>query len=96
MLTHTIGCCWLGMGSYYGLGATDWLPGEEFKEISGVASYARAFFWAFTAMTSNGLSPKQPLEVLFSLAIVFVGLTFYATIIGSVGSIMINNGYSSS
>eukprot|EP01091_Cochliopodium_minus_P020082 TRINITY_DN8659_c0_g1_i1.p1 TRINITY_DN8659_c0_g1~~TRINITY_DN8659_c0_g1_i1.p1 ORF type:complete len:613 (+),score=170.22 TRINITY_DN8659_c0_g1_i1:1-1839(+) len=91
LLTHCIGCFWLGMGYHYGLESTDWVPTKDFAEISFLTQYLRAFFWAFTAMTSNGLSPKTEVEVILSLLIVFFGLTFYATLIGSVGSFIISS-----
>lgn len=54
-------------------------------------SYAHAFYWALKALTSGpDRDPETLLEVLFSIVVLLLGLSIYATVVGSIGAILLS------
>jgi hypothetical protein len=53
--------------------------------------YSRALYWGFinTAGIENA-TPYTDLELVFSLIVLVIGVSMYATIIGNVGSLLSN------
>lgn len=87
---HLVGCAWFALGASEGF-KSEWGPPAEFLEISLGMRYGRSFFFALKSLTQgpDGV-PGTPLELLLSLVIMFLGFSVYATIIGSIGSILLS------
>eukprot|EP00658_Telonema_sp_P-2_P080144 TRINITY_DN7913_c0_g2_i1.p1 TRINITY_DN7913_c0_g2~~TRINITY_DN7913_c0_g2_i1.p1 ORF type:complete len:314 (-),score=99.87 TRINITY_DN7913_c0_g2_i1:24-965(-) len=51
----------------------------------------RSFYWSFVTMTGyNNTNPDTPLETSFSIIVTVIGISLFATIIGTVGSLVTN------
>eukprot|EP00760_Papus_ankaliazontas_P017586 PhM_4_TR17331/c0_g1_i1/m.65710/K04950/CNGA3; cyclic nucleotide gated channel alpha 3 len=55
------------------------------------SQYIRAFYWSFVTMTGyNNTNPLTQLETIFSIFVTMIGISLFATIIGTVGSLVTN------
>ncbi|KAL6057201.1 Cyclic nucleotide-binding domain-containing protein [Balamuthia mandrillaris] len=92
LIAHWIGCIWFLFGRIEGFGINDFVPPAEMERADTTMQVLTAFYWAFTTMTGAGkdLEPQNKIEMFFSIAVIFVGISTYATIIGNVGSLISN------
>jgi hypothetical protein len=86
----------MAIGQIEGFGSTDWVPSLESVQQRPLKSqYIQAFYWSLATMTGQSdRVPKTDLECCYTMLVVFVGLAFFATMIGNVGSLMQNIDYS--
>lgn len=69
----------------------DFTGTENITDKSLGSKYIRAFYWSFVTMTGyNNTNPHTQLETLFSIFVTMVGISLFATIIGTVGSLVTN------
>jgi CRP-like cAMP-binding protein len=53
--------------------------------------YIRSFYWSFVTMTGyNNTNPTTQVETVFSIFVTLTGISLFATIIGTVGSLVTN------
>jgi hypothetical protein len=104
LIAHWVGCSWFLVGRYLdnnkfilhryrleGYGTNEWVPSLDLIQSSMLTQYVRALYWGFVNTTNiESASPTNTVEALFSLAVLFVGVSMYATIIGNVGSLLSN------
>eukprot|EP01061_Rhynchopus_euleeides_P023271 TRINITY_DN37949_c0_g1_i1.p2 TRINITY_DN37949_c0_g1~~TRINITY_DN37949_c0_g1_i1.p2 ORF type:complete len:538 (+),score=221.78 TRINITY_DN37949_c0_g1_i1:100-1713(+) len=91
-LAHFIGCAFFLVILIEGDDAkVDFTGTERILERSLGSKYIRAFYWSFVTMTGyNNTNPHTQLETIFSIAVTMVGISLFATIIGTVGSLVTN------
>lgn len=90
LCTHLVACAWFGLGSLQNF-ESEWGPSPAFRSGSLVFSYWQSFNWSLKALTQGPEGvPETGLEVAMSLLILFLGFSVYATIIGSIGSVLMN------
>eukprot|EP01059_Diplonema_ambulator_P018504 TRINITY_DN3088_c0_g1_i3.p1 TRINITY_DN3088_c0_g1~~TRINITY_DN3088_c0_g1_i3.p1 ORF type:complete len:582 (+),score=175.35 TRINITY_DN3088_c0_g1_i3:67-1812(+) len=91
-LAHFIGCAFFLVILIEGDNAkVDFTGTENILNRSLGSKYIRAFYWSFVTMTGyNNTNPHTQLETIFSIAVTMVGISLFATIIGTVGSLVTN------
>eukprot|EP01006_Ploeotia_vitrea_P017570 TRINITY_DN48773_c0_g1_i1.p1 TRINITY_DN48773_c0_g1~~TRINITY_DN48773_c0_g1_i1.p1 ORF type:complete len:542 (+),score=56.35 TRINITY_DN48773_c0_g1_i1:27-1652(+) len=91
-LAHFIGCGFFLVILIEEEDAQKDFTGTENIRSKGLGSqYIRAFYWSFVTMTGyNNTNPHTQLETLFSIFVTMVGISLFATIIGTVGSLVTN------
>jgi CRP-like cAMP-binding protein len=91
LIAHWVGCAWFLVGRLEGYGTNEWVPSMHLVRSSLLTQYVRALYWGFVNTTNiESASPTNTVEALFSLGVLFVGVSMYATIIGNVGSLLSN------
>ena len=64
---------------------------DMFLKRSISSQYIRAFYWSFVTMTGyNNTNPLTQFETIFSICVTMIGISLFATIIGTVGSLVTN------
>ena len=87
LCAHVTACCWFGLGVFNEF-KTAWGPQEHTYDW---LTYGKAFHFALKSLTSGPEgTPETVLELFLSLAIMFLGFSVYATIIGSIGSVLLS------
>jgi hypothetical protein len=69
---------------------TSWIYANDFELKSYHTQYIFAFYWIFEVITTVGYgdySGGTNQEYLFSIALEFIGLTFFSFLMGSINSI---------
>jgi len=69
---------------------TSWIYANDFELKSNHTQYIFAFYWIFEVITTVGYgdySGKTNQEYIFSIALEFIGLTFFSFLMGSINSI---------
>ena len=91
-LAHVVGCALQLVIIVEGDHAEQGFTGtEEFMHRSLGSRYLRSFYWAFVTMTGySNTHPHTETEVIFCIIVTIVGISLFATIIGTVGSLVTN------
>eukprot|EP01012_Entosiphon_sulcatum_P005336 TRINITY_DN1234_c0_g1_i1.p1 TRINITY_DN1234_c0_g1~~TRINITY_DN1234_c0_g1_i1.p1 ORF type:complete len:503 (-),score=163.30 TRINITY_DN1234_c0_g1_i1:295-1803(-) len=91
-LAHFIGCgFFLVIMIEEDEATTDFTGTEDIRSKSLGSKYIRSFYWSFVTMTGyNNTNPHTQIETLFSIFVTMVGISLFATIIGTVGSLVTN------
>jgi voltage-gated potassium channel len=88
--THGVACMWFALGAFENF-ESGWAPPPEFRSGTVFLTYWKSFNWSLKSLTQGpDGSPETGLEIMLSLAIMFLGFSVYATIIGSIGSVLMN------
>jgi hypothetical protein len=102
-LSHIMACIWLMIGVIDDCGDPDpnganltenctqsWVFANEFYDKRYHTQYIFAFYWIFEVITTVGYgdySGSTSEEYIFSIALEFMGLTFFSFLMGSINSI---------
>ena len=99
-VSHLMACAWLYLGQLYSCkdengadipGCTpSWVYAAEFDGKPKHTQYIFAFYWIFEVITTVGYgdySGSTSGEYIFSIALEFLGLTFFSFLMGSINSI---------
>ena len=91
-LAHFIGCVFFGVILLEGDAATtDFTGTVNITNRSLGSKYLRSFYWSFVTMTGyNNTNPNTQLETIFCIFVTMIGISLFATIIGTVGSLVTN------
>jgi hypothetical protein len=95
-LAHVIGCGFFLVIIIEGMmdetnGNKDFTGTDNILDKPLASKYIRAFYWSFVTMTGyNNTNPHTQLETIFSIVVTMVGISLFATIIGTVGSLVTN------
>eukprot|EP00672_Neobodo_designis_P018201 CAMPEP_0174828236 /NCGR_PEP_ID=MMETSP1114-20130205/1211_1 /TAXON_ID=312471 /ORGANISM="Neobodo designis, Strain CCAP 1951/1" /LENGTH=373 /DNA_ID=CAMNT_0016061949 /DNA_START=36 /DNA_END=1154 /DNA_ORIENTATION=- len=91
-LAHFIGCIFQLIILLEGDAAKPAFTGSEgILEKSLPSRYIRSFYWSFVTMTGyNNTDPQTQTETIFSIFVTLIGISLFATIIGTVGSLVTN------
>lgn len=90
IITHWIGCVYLGIANWKGFGTTDWLPPLSLHEEPFSTQYLYSMFWSINVIThiGNGVVPTNNFEIIISLIVAIVSTYIVAIIIGSISGIL--------
>jgi hypothetical protein len=97
-VSHMMACAWLYLGQFYpcdnvpeGESCTQsWVYAAEFSNKPKHTQYIFAFYWIFEVITTVGYgdySGSTSDEYIFSIALEFLGLTFFSFLMGSINGI---------
>jgi CRP-like cAMP-binding protein len=91
-LAHLIGCIFFLVILIEGDDAKQDFTGTAgIRDLSVASQYMRSFYWSFVTMTGyNNTNPDTPLETSFCIIVTVIGISLFATIIGTVGSLVTN------
>lgn len=91
-LAHFIGCIFSLVVIIEGDDATEVFTGvDDMMAYPLYSRYIRSFYWSFVTMTGyNNTSPATQLEAIFCIFVTVMGISLFATIIGTVGSLVTN------
>jgi CRP-like cAMP-binding protein len=91
-IAHFIGCIFHLIILLEGDAAKPDFTGSEGILEKGLGSrYIRSFYWSFVTMTGyNNTDPQTEAETIFSIFVTLIGISLFATIIGTVGSLVTN------
>ena len=95
--SHIMACCWLRIGNLRRCDedteepcTESWVFQEGFDTKPVYTQYIFAFYWIFEVITTVGYgdySGKTSYEYIFSIALEFLGLTFFSFLMGSINGI---------
>lgn len=92
LVAHLAGCGYVFLSHLEGCPASNpWIVPEHIRSAPLGVAYLHAVYWGFCAMTGNGSgveTPQTPLEHTFALAVLLIGVSTYATLIGNLASII--------
>lgn len=91
-LAHFIGCVFFLVILIEGDQATKTFTGSiDIRNKTLGSQYLRSFYWSFVTMTGyNNTNPNTQLETIFCIFVTMIGISLFATIIGTVGSLVTN------
>lgn len=90
LLIHWVACGWFVIAYMDGFPEDSWVAGQELEQASVRAQYIRALYWSIVTMTTVGygdISPRREVEYLFAIAVMLLGASLYAFIIGNLASL---------
>jgi hypothetical protein len=93
MVTHWVGCAWVLLSHSFGFGHDEFVMGQDWEFESVLSKYEYSLFWGLRQMTGSDTGtgpPQNRVERVFGVIISLAGLTIYATIIGSLSTIVQN------
>jgi hypothetical protein len=93
LITHWVACGWLFIGSLESNFQESWLIKESLESASIRAQYITCLYWAITTLTTVGygdIAPSTEIERIFTLMVMFLGISMYAYTIGNVSSLISN------
>jgi len=95
-VSHMMACFWLYLGQLQDCSSGDancvqsWVYNSNFNEKPFHTQYIFAFYWIFEVITTVGYgdySGATSDEYIFSIALEFLGLTFFSFLMGSINGI---------
>jgi CRP-like cAMP-binding protein len=91
-LVHIIGCIYHLVILLEGDAATHHFTGShDWHHHSAPSRYLRSFYWAFVTITGcNNTEPQTQVEAVLCIIGTLIGIVNFATIIGTVGSLVTN------
>ena len=96
--SHIMACIWLYLGYSNPCDGTadgenceiSWVYADNFKDFNIHTVYIFAFYWIFEVITTVGYGDYTggtSSEYIFSIALEFLGLTFFSFLMGSINGI---------
>lgn len=93
ILIHWNACCYFALSKYIGFGNDDWvynIPRHEHNSTR--RQYFYSFWFSTLILTTVGDTPqpKCELEFIFMIADLLIAVLVFASVVGSVGSVIMN------
>ncbi|MFC2094198.1 ion transporter [Bacteroidota bacterium] len=90
---HIITCAWLLLPSLIGYPENSWIVQQAITGSDNFTKYIRSLYWTITTMTTVGygdITPNINSEYLFTSAVMLMGASLYAIIIGNIAGLFSN------
>jgi len=88
---HVIACCWHYIAIYQDEPIEDsWLGTDD---LDNEEAYMKSLYWTITTFSTVGygdISPQTDGEIAFTMVVQFLGIMFFAYLMGNVSSIITN------
>jgi len=91
LLMHWLACGWFLVAALEQFPENSWVVECGIKDAGVSSQYIRSLYWTITTMTTVGygdIIPKRELEFIVSMAVMLLGASMYAFIIGNVASLL--------
>lgn len=88
---HLVGCGYYQVIAFdASIFNPDFVPGgANILELNLFGKYIRSFWWSLVNLTGyNNTTPKNDLEVIYTLFVIMLGLSIMVTFVGTVGSLI--------
>ncbi|MEA5496308.1 ion transporter [Limnoraphis robusta] len=93
LIDHWVACLWFFIGEVAQISGESWLTNASLESARTSTQYLNSLYWSITTLTTVGygdITPTNDLEIVFTLVIMFLGVSMYAFIIGNVASLIAN------
>lgn len=93
LIDHWVACLWFFIGEVAHISGESWLTNASLESARTSTQYLKSLYWSITTLTTVGygdITPTNDLEIVFTLVIMFLGVSMYAFIIGNVASLIAN------
>ena len=99
LVAHTFACFWILIGVYSDSKyESSWVNSySDFTKLSWENKYIISLYWSLTTVLTVGygdITPKNPLEMIFTVVIMSFGCVVYGFLINQVGNILDKFNYS--
>jgi hypothetical protein len=93
LIDHWVACLWFFIGDAARFAGESWLTTTSLDFAPPITQYMSSLYWSITTLTTVGygdITPTTDLEIAFTVAVMFLGVSMYAFIIGNVTSLIAN------
>lgn len=93
LIIHWIACAWFLVPFVENFPANSWVVISGIKDADPITQYVRSLYWAIVTMTTVGygdITPHRNIEYVFTIAVMLIGASTYAFIIGNIASLFSN------
>jgi hypothetical protein len=92
VVVHLAACAWYSLGHFEATFTGDsWVVERGLLTASSAVQYLHSLYWAVTTITTVGygeITPVTDPEIMFTLALMIVGVSMWAYVIGNIASLV--------